>query len=282
MNTLRHLTLAVLAAAALAACSTTPPVNATLAQARSDYRSLQGDAQTQRLAPLESRQAGDAIAQAEAAQARRDDAAQVEQLSYLAKQRVALAREAGRRKASEEAVAGAAAARDQQRLAARTREADAAAQAAAVAQRQAGDAESRNAQLRTQLSELEAKKTERGLVLTLGDVLFDTGRAELRAGGLRKLQQLGEVLKQEPQRKAAIEGYTDSTGSDSGNLALSRRRADAVLGALLDMGVGREQLTAQGFGATQPVAANDNPGGRQMNRRVEIVLSDEGSAATPR
>ncbi|MBK1687925.1 OmpA family protein [Rubrivivax gelatinosus] len=282
MTTLRHFTLAVLAAAALGACSTQPTTTPALDQARSDYRSLQGDAQTQRLAPLEAKQAGDALAQAEAAQARRDDAAQVEQLSYLAKQRIALAREAGRRKASEEAVAGAAAERDQQRLAARTREADVSAQAAAVAQRQAGDAERRNAQLRTQLSELEARKTERGLVLTLDDVLFDSGRAELRAGGLRKLQQLGDVLRQEPQRRASIEGYTDSTGSESGNLSLSRRRADAVLGALLDLGVNRAQLTAQGYGASQPVAANDSADGRQMNRRVEIVLSDENGMPTLR
>ncbi|MCD0422287.1 OmpA family protein [Rubrivivax sp. JA1024] len=275
MTTLRHVTLAALAAAALAACGTPPTSNPALDQARSDYRSLQGDAQTQRLAPLEAKQAGDALALAEAAQARGDDAAKVAQLSYLAKQRVALAHEAGRRKASEEAVAGAAADRDRQRLVARTREADASAQIAAVAQRQADDAERRNAELRTQLSDLEAKNTERGLVLTLDDVLFDTGRAELRAGGLRKLQQLGDVLRQDPQRRAAIEGYTDSTGSQAGNLALSRRRADAVLGALLEMGVSRAQLTAQGYGATQPVAPNDNPDGRQMNRRVEIVLSDE-------
>jgi outer membrane protein OmpA-like peptidoglycan-associated protein len=90
------------------------------------------------------------------------------------------------------------------------------------------------------------------------------------------------VLRQEPQRRASIEGYTDSTGSESGNLSLSRRRADAVLGALLDLGVNRAQLTAQGYGASQPVAANDSADGRQMNRRVEIVLSDENGMPTLR
>ncbi|MBK1614823.1 flagellar motor protein MotB [Rubrivivax gelatinosus] len=286
MNTFKQLGIAVLAAAALAACSTTPPVNAGLDQARSDYRSLQGDPQAQRLAPVETKQAGDALALAEAAQARRDDVAQVDQLSYLAKQRVALARETARRKASEEAVANAAATRDKQRLAARTVEADAAAQTAAVAQRdaasaqrQTGDAERRNAALEEQLRDLKAKKTERGLVVTVGDVLFDTGRAQLNAGGVRNLQPLGNFLKEHPQRKAQIEGYTDSTGSENGNMALSRRRADAVLAALLDMGVPRNQLSAEGFGEARPVSDNGNSRGRQMNRRVEIVLPDDAQAA---
>jgi len=310
MTTLRHLSLAVLAAAALAACSSIPADNVALNQARNDYRGLQGDPLTQRLAPLELKQAGDALALAEAAQARHDDVAQVDQLAYVARQRVALAREAGYRKGAEASVAEAGAERDQLRLAARTREADASARSAAVAnrdaassqqqaalsqqqaaasqqqaavsQQQAGDAERRSAALEAQLRDLNAKKTDRGMVITMGDVLFDTGRAELKPGGLRNVQRLGGFLKEYPQRKALIEGYTDSTGSDSTNIALSGRRADAVMDALLAMGVTRAQLAAQGYGDTHPVAGNETSGGRQQNRRVEIVLSDETGVLSPR
>ena len=310
MTTIRHLTLAVLAAAALAACSTIPADNLTLNQARSDYRALQGDPLTQRLAQSELKQAGDALAVAESAQADHKDVEQVNQLAYLARQRIALAREAGYRKGAEASVAEAGAERDQLRLAARTREADASARSAAVAnrdaansqrdaaasqqqaamsqqqaavsQQQAGDAERRSAALEAQLRDLNAKKTERGMVITIGDVLFDTGRADLKPGGMQNIQRLGGFLKEYPQRKALIEGYTDSTGSDISNVALSGRRADAVMAALLGMGVTRGQLAAQGYGETHPVAGNETSSGRQMNRRVEIVLSDETGVLSPR
>lgn len=282
MTTFARFALAALTAATLAACSSTPPVNSRLEQARSDYRSLQADPQAQRLAPAELKQAADALALAEAAQARGDEVAKVDQLSYLADQRVALAREASRRKASEEAVARASAERDRLRLEARTREAEAAAQTAAVAQRQASEAEQRNAELQAQLRELNAAKTDRGMVVTVGDVLFATGRAELNAGGVRRLEPLGRFLKERPQRRARIEGYTDSTGSPATNLELSRRRAEAVMAALLDMGVARSQLTTEGRGESMPVADNGNAAGRQMNRRVEIVLADDTQAAAPK
>lgn len=303
MKPIRYYALGLLAAAALAACSSVPLDNPQLVQARSDMQSANANTQTQRLAAAELKQAGDTLAQAEAAYARHDDVAQVDQLAYLARQRIALANETGKRKGAEATVAESAAARDQMRLAARTREADAATQTAAVAtrdaaasqrqsddaqrqaaaaQQQAGDAEARNRALERQLGELNAKKTDRGLVITIGDVLFDSGQAQLKAGGVQGMQRLSGFLKEYPQRKASIEGYTDSVGSDAMNQALSARRAEAVMAALLGMGVGRGQLVAQGYGETHPVAGNDKADGRQLNRRVEIVLSDESGAIAPR
>jgi outer membrane protein OmpA-like peptidoglycan-associated protein len=317
MNPIRITTLTALAAAVLAACSSLPANNGQLDQARSDYREAQANPQTQTLAAAELKQAGEALATAEAAFANRDDTAAVNHLAYLSRQRTALAQEAANRKGSEAAVAAASAERDKLRLDARTREADNATATAAVATRdaansqrlseaaqrqataaqqaaiasqqqaassmqQAGDAESRNRALEAQMRELNAKKTERGMVITIGDLLFDTGSAELKPGGLRNIERLGGFLKQYPQRKAMIEGYTDSVGSDSSNQALSGRRAEAVMTALVGMGVGRAQLSAQGFGEARPVAGNDNAGGRQMNRRVEIVLSDENGTLSTR
>lgn len=295
MTSFRTLTLSVLAAAVLAACAGMPADNVGLNQARSDYRGLQADPVAQRLAAPELRQAADALALAEAAQARRDDSARVDQLAYLARQRVALAREAANRKSAEEAVAKASAERDRLRLAARTREADVSAQSAATARRdatgsqqqaaasqqqaaaaqqQAGDAERRSAALESELQALKAKKTDRGMVMTLGDVLFDSGRAEIKAGALHNLEPLGSFLKAHPERRAQIEGHTDATGGSAANQALSTRRAEAVLAALLEMGVDRRQLSAQGWGETRPLAGEGSAGGRQMNRRVEIVLPD--------
>ena len=158
----------------------------------------------------------------------------------------------------------------------------AAQQQSAAAQQQALEAERRAAELRDQLAALDAKKTERGMVITMGDVLFDTGRAELRSGGMRNVEKLGGFLKTYPQRKVMIEGFTDSVGGDAQNQTLSARRADAVRAALQGLGVGTERLATRGYGESFPVAANDNASGRQLNRRVEIVLSDEAGVITPR
>ncbi len=310
MNTSHFLTLSLVAAAALAGCAGTPPRNAALDDATTAYRSAQADPRTTELAAVELKQAGDALALADAASMRGDDKAKVDQLAYLARQRTALAQAVTDRKVSDKAVAQAGADSDRLRLAARTREADAAQQGAAVAQRdkemaqrqasmaqqqsqnaqqvavvsqiQAGEAENRSRALEAQLRDLNARKTDRGMVITLGDVLFDTDRADLKAGATRNVEKLAGFLKQYPQRKAVIEGYTDSTGSADHNQALSSRRADAVRAAIVGMGVGADRLNTQGFGETHPVAGNDSASGRQQNRRVEITLSDESGVIAPR
>lgn len=151
------------------------------------------------------------------------------------------------------------------------------------ARQQTLDAEGRAQQLEAQLRDLEAKKTERGLVITLGDVLFDTNQSQLRSGGVRSVQKLADFFSQYPQRTVMIEGFTDSVGGDSANQELSERRADSVRTALVGMGVGSERITWRGYGEAYPIAGNDTPAGRQLNRRVELVVSDEsGRAIAPR
>jgi outer membrane protein OmpA-like peptidoglycan-associated protein len=127
--------------------------------------------------------------------------------------------------------------------------------------------------LETQLNALNARKTERGMVVTLGDVLFDSGKSQLLAASSQNMAQLAEFFRRNPERKASIEGYTDSVGSEESNLALSDRRAGAVKSALVRMGVPADRLSTQGHGEDSPVASNDTSAGRQMNRRVEIVIS---------
>jgi outer membrane protein OmpA-like peptidoglycan-associated protein len=150
-------------------------------------------------------------------------------------------------------------------------------QQAQNAEQQAELAEHRASTLEQELSDLRAKKTDRGLVLTLGDVLFDTGMATLKPGAYTTIDRLATVLKQSPDRKVMIEGHTDSVGGDDYNRQLSERRAAAVQTALLERGVTSNQITAVGKGETFPVASNDNAGGRQQNRRVEMVFTDDRS-----
>jgi outer membrane protein OmpA-like peptidoglycan-associated protein len=162
-------------------------------------------------------------------------------------------------------------------------EADAAIANAQASRQQALDAEGRSRQLEAQLRDMEAKKTERGLVITLGDVLFDTNQAQLRSGGMRSVQKLADFFSQYPQRRVLIEGYTDSIGSDASNQDLSVRRADSVRTALVGMGVSAGRITSRGYGESHPVADNGSAAGRQLNRRVEMIVSDEeGRAIAPR
>lgn len=291
----QYYSAALLSIATLAGCASVQE-NALLDEARNDYSAAQNNPQVNSLAPTELKQAGDALSKASDASKMKEDAAVVTHLAFLAKQRVAIAQETARQKVAETAVTNAATERSKIRLDARTaeankaqqsavasqRQAEASQQEAATSQQQARDAEMRTGLLETQLKELNAKKTERGLVITLGDVLFDTNKAQLKSGGTRSLQKLADFLKQYPQRKAQVEGYTDSTGSADYNLELSDRRANAVRSSLVGMGIGNDRITTHGYGQESPVASNDTADGRQLNRRVEIVLSDETGAVSSR
>ncbi len=126
------------------------------------------------------------------------------------------------------------------------------------------------------LKELNAKQTNRGLVLTLGDVLFETGRSTLLDGSMRAISKLAEFLIDNPRRFVLIEGHTDNVGSLTFNLDLSLRRSVSVEEALILKGVGAERLLVKGYGEMYPVASNDDSSGKQRNRRVEIVILEEG------
>lgn len=159
-------------------------------------------------------------------------------------------------------------------LEARERENQRRAQQAQLSAEDAELAKQRAASLEKELADLKGKQTDRGLVITLGDVLFDTGLSTLKPGAYATVDKLATALKDSPDRKVVIEGHTDSVGSDAYNQELSQRRAQAVQTALLERGVNSSQISAYGKGETFPVASNDNAAGRQQNRRVELVFEN--------
>ena len=136
--------------------------------------------------------------------------------------------------------------------------------------------------LQAQVSELEARQTQRGWVITVGsDLLFDVGRSRLKPGGRHAVDNLARIMRQEPERKIVIEGFTDSSGGEAANRRLSERRAQAVRDALVQRGVASGRIVARGLGEAYPVASNESPAGRQLNRRVEILIGEHaGRAAT--
>ncbi len=157
---------------------------------------------------------------------------------------------------------------------------------AAIAKRQA-DAEAAKAakakaesdKLMKELASLKAQQTERGIVLTIGDVLFATGKADLSASAKKSVGTLAEFLQENPNRNVLIEGHTDSVGADDYNLALSQRRADSVKDDLLENAIYAGRITAVGYGKKYPVASNDTKAGKAQNRRVDVVILNEGVKA---
>lgn len=314
----RYFTPSLLAVAALVgACSSMPRTTGLLDQTRSDYLAAQMNPKVASYAPLEMKQAGDALEQANAAASRDESTERIDKLAYLAKQKIALTQEVAKQKSAEAEIVSAARERDQIRLDQRTNEANQAKMSAeqakmsaersklaaqvaqgdaaeaqrktqlaqddtVEAQRKAQEAQARTAQLEAQLKDLAAKQTERGLVITLGDVLFGTDLARLNPDGMRTAQKLADVLQQNPRRTVLIEGFTDSTGAASHNQELSERRANAVRSALQELGVARERISIRGYGEAYPVADNDTAEHRRLNRRVEIVLSDDSGKTSPR
>jgi len=127
-----------------------------------------------------------------------------------------------------------------------------------------------------ELQELNAKMTSRGLVLTLGDVLFENNKATLMPGAMRAMDKLVHFLSENEERKVLIEGHTDNVGSRTYNIDLSLRRAEAVENALLSKGISSGRVVTKGYGEAYPVAENSSAAGRQQNRRVEIVILNEG------
>jgi OOP family OmpA-OmpF porin len=259
-------TALVLGAAALACTTPTPPA---LVEARSSYDSAESDPTVGRFASVQMYEAKQALDRAESEWSANGDVDETEHLAGLASKRVDIARATANGQQSVGEVQTLLKQKDAVLLAARDREITRVKAAASDAQRQ----------LQEQIQRLQLEQTERGLLMTLGDVLFDVDESTLRPGAANKLVLLGDFLKQYPDRQLLIEGYTDSTGSDAYNLDLSQRRAEAVRSFLADDGVPPSRMIATGYGKAYPKDDNASSVGRQANRRVEATILDPGVQA---
>ena len=239
----------------LAACSHQPNVN--LENAQTNFSALQANPQATKVAALETKDASEWLDKAQKAYMDKEDDSKVDQLAYLTNQRVEVAKQTIALRTAENQLNNSAAARSQALL------------------------DARDAQIK-QLQGMNAKQTERGTLVTFGDVLFDFDKASLKPNSRDSITTLSNYLTKNPDRKVIVEGYTDSKGSASYNQNLSERRANAVKAALVRAGVDPTRIVAQGYGKEYPVADNNSNSGRAQNRRVEVTISNDNQPVAPR
>jgi OmpA-OmpF porin, OOP family len=261
-------------AAVLSACSAAPPRIESLETARTMIPEVERSPRAGVAAAdiANARSSLDAANRLAAAKAKRSDVEFEAENAVLSAQ---IASEKILTAQANEEIADGSAQRQTVLLQARERESQKSAEQAGDARRAADAAEVRADSLEAQLADLKMKKTERGLVLTLGDVLFDTNQSTLKSGAHGTLDRLATALRENSGRKVLIEGHTDNVGSDDSNQELSQRRARAVQSALTQRGVAGDQITAIGKGEDFPVASNDDAAGRQSNRRVELIFTND-------
>jgi outer membrane protein OmpA-like peptidoglycan-associated protein len=281
MNTLhktsRSLIALAVTAALVTACASAPKKPLGSEAVRAKLTTLQNDTVLAGQAPVATKDAEVAVTQAEISQ---PDLALAAHRVYIADRKVETAIAQSKTRAAEKNRLVLNEQGEKARLDARTREADLAKTDATQARSEADAAmlaanasQQQAADLQRQLDLMQAKPTDRGLVLTLGDTLFATGKSELKSGSTANLDRLSDFLAEYPNRTASIEGFTDSVGSEESNQLLSERRADSVKRYLVRRGVQSDRLRSMGYGENTPVADNESLAGRQQNRRVEVIIS---------
>ena len=260
-------------------CGGIPSNHPDLLRAQSAFKDAQTQAGVSENAPVELYDAEQALRQAEGAENVED----LKHLSYLAERRSQIAVAAAAQRAAKKETEKLSKEKDKILLDARgaeiekkASEVERARTEVEKARAEAALAAARSQELEKELSDLNAKMTDRGYVLTLGDVLFEFNKAELMPGAYRTMEKLTTFMDKHPERSVLIEGYTDSIGSSEYNLELSQRRADAVRIALIERGIEIGRILTKGYGKDYPVASNATEAGRQQNRRVEIVILDAG------
>src|SRR5688572_4824601 len=267
MKSNNRVVVSLAVAAVLSACSAAPPPNEALETARVMIPEVEHSprAGVAAMDISNARSSLDAANRLAAAKAKRSDVDFEAQNAVLSAQ---IANEKILTAQANDEIADGTARRQTVLLEARDRESQRSAQ-------QAGAAQLRVDSLEAQLADLKVKKTERGLVLTLGDVLFDTNQSTLKASAHGTLDRLAMALRENAGRKVLIEGHTDNVGSDENNQRLSERRAQSVQSALMQRDVARGQMTALGKGENFPIASNESADGRQSNRRVELIFTED-------
>lgn len=232
-----------------------------LGEAEASFQQVKEDPNVLRSAPKDVIRAGESLARAERLSSYWGSADDVVHYAYLSQRYSQIARQHADLVLNQERLARLELERERLQLALR--------EAKLLGAQQQGQ------WLEEQVVNLAASETDRGLVMTLGDVLFDAGRTELKASANRTILKLVQFLQINPRRNIRIEGYTDNRGVSAENLELSRARAQAVADVLVDLGIDPRRMQVKGYGEAHPLAENASAKGRAQNRRVEILISDE-------
>ncbi len=255
-----RLSIALLGLTLLAGCASTPDAEQSLEAARESFQKVKEDTNALRYAPRDVIRAGDSLSRADRLSTYWGSDSDVEHYAYLSQRYSAIATEHAKLSVNQERQSKLQ--MELERLQLNLREAK------LVSVQQQGK------WLEEQIN-LAASETDRGLVLTLGDVLFDASDAELKPSANRTLLKLVQFLQLNPRRVVRVEGYTDNRGSAEDNLTLSKARAQAVADTMVDLGIDEKRIQVAGYGADFPVTENASSRGRAQNRRVEIVFSDD-------
>jgi outer membrane protein OmpA-like peptidoglycan-associated protein len=287
----------------LAACGGPPANNPLLTNATEEYNIAEQDTMVVKYAPVALKEAEESLEITRKLWAAKADKSAVDHYAYIAQKKTVIAVETASFNAATSEISQSEVERQQVLLDVRQSEADrseARAESAlseakseralaveardnAEESRQtAMDAEERAKLLAQRVNELEARPTDRGLVLTLGDVLFEFGKSTMRSEGMKNMDDLASFLVEYPERNIMIEGFTDNIGSEAFNMELSRNRAISVQSALVNRNITASRINIIGYGFQFPVANNASESGRQQNRRVEIIISDQEGNITAR
>lgn len=258
--------LALLALVGLQGCASQRSESA-LDDASAAFQKVKDDSEVLRSAPRDVIRAGESLARAERLAGYVGTGSDVRHYAYLSQRYSEIASEHAKLALNQERLAKLDLERQRLQLALRE------AKLASVQQQ--------GKFVEAQIVALASEQTDRGLVMTLGDVLFDTGQADLKNSASRTVLKLVQFLQLNPRRVVRIEGYTDSTGAAEENLKLSRDRAQSVADMLVDLGVDEKRIQVEGYGDQYPVEANASERGRAQNRRVEIVFSDDKGKLAP-
>ncbi|CAM3754950.1 OmpA family protein [Rheinheimera salexigens] len=282
MSSLKHFNKTLLSLSLISifvtGCAAPAKAPEEAANVRLQLTQLQGEPQLAMQAPLEIQEAEQAVIAAEKPE---KDPLLADHKIIMAERKITMAKTLAQTRLLEMQRDELSQQRDEVRLNARTREvataradANAARSQAQQARMQAEAAQAKAEELRMQIEELNARPTDRGLVVTLGDVLFNTGKANLKNASSSHLDKLAVFLNTYPNRTAQIEGHTDNVGSDASNMLLAQNRAETVKSYLMAQGIMGSRLEAVAKGETSPIATNETAEGRQQNRRVEVIIDD--------
>lgn len=267
--------LVAVSAVAVAGCTSYPERIDELESARMEVEAIEKHPMARDEAAIQMRKARQRLSRAEQSFTAKDPVDGVKHEAYVASRHARIAEQQIAEAEAQQRIESGEELRTKVLLQARTSEARQRALEAESARAAAEAALAEARRLDAELKDLQAKQTERGLVLTLGDVLFDTDKAQLLSGADPTIDRLTAFLREYSERNVLIEGHTDSRGDDSYNQQLSQRRADAVRQALFNRGIANNRIRTRGLGEGYPVASNATSAGMQQNRRVEIVISNE-------